>query len=190
MSPECGSSGVRGQGLFSGAGRLVPRPGGRPDGSCTPHRPPRHHWPPRYHRSQTPARCRAGVTTTMEHCRGHNHHDAPSSWFSGPAWQAPERDQVHHGHHPPRDPDAHLGRAAPMSPGAPMISPAPSWSPRCSRRTRSAGSGWRTISRLSARSRAGTVPAGGHGRTETGIAGPGIAWARDRGRGHGRRRGR
>jgi hypothetical protein len=50
----------------------------------------------------------------MEHCRGHNHYDAPSSWFSGPARRAPECDQVHHGHHPPRDPDAHFDRAAPV----------------------------------------------------------------------------
>jgi hypothetical protein len=73
---------VRGQGLFRRSRAAGTRPGGRASGSCTPHRP---HRPPRHHRSQTPARCRAGVTTTMEHCRGHNHHDAPSSWFSGPA---------------------------------------------------------------------------------------------------------
>jgi hypothetical protein len=55
----------------------------------------------------------------MEHRGGSDNGNAPSSWFSGPAWQAPGRDQVHHGHHPPRDPqemvdggaDAGLGTA-------------------------------------------------------------------------------
>ena len=55
-------------------------PGGRPGGSCTHHR---HHRPPLASPVTTPARYRPGATTTMEHCRGHNHHDAPSSWSAG-----------------------------------------------------------------------------------------------------------
>jgi hypothetical protein len=88
MLHGCGSSEVRGQGLFDGAGRLVPRPaGGRASGSCTPHRHLWHHWPPLVSPvpspGPVPGRCRAGPTTTMEHCRGHHHHDAPSSWSAG-----------------------------------------------------------------------------------------------------------
>jgi hypothetical protein len=41
---------------------------------------PGRYRPPWHHRSQPRARCRAGPTTTMEHCRGQDNHDAPSSW--------------------------------------------------------------------------------------------------------------
>jgi hypothetical protein len=75
---------------------------------------------PWYHRSRAPARCRAGAgpaqpprwsiavvtTTTMLHRRGQR--ACP---------RAPERGQVHHGHHPPREPM--------LTPEEPGLAPAP-----------------------------------------------------------------
>ena len=77
---------VRGQGLFRrsrAAGTPARRAAGRqlyasPASPAAPVSPVTSPGP-------VPGRRRAGATTTMEHCRGHNHHDAPSSWFSGPA---------------------------------------------------------------------------------------------------------
>jgi hypothetical protein len=105
---------VRGQGLFRrsrAAGTPARRAAGRqlyasPASPAAPVSPVTSPGP-------VPGRCRAGATTTMEHCRGHNHHDAPSSWSAGLPPNAGTRSGASRAPPAPQ-PDTHFGRATPM----------------------------------------------------------------------------
>ena len=130
--PEATTANVwahEGQGLFRRSRAAGIGPGGRTSSGCTPHRGSG------LTGALTSPDALASPVTSPRPVPGRpNNDDAPSSFtrpprcsivvVSGGRLQAPERDQVHHGHHPPRDPGAQSGRAAPMSPPATHRRPA------------------------------------------------------------------